>query len=149
MSCAFCKKSNNDIDFLLENKSWIATLADEQSYLGRSIVVLKRHAGDLAELTSEEWVDFQDMIMKLELAFRKAFNATMFNWTCLVNNSYREKPYDPHLHWHLRPRYDHEVNFDGITFTDPEFGKHYTLVRRVELPDQNVSNIAERVRGSI
>jgi diadenosine tetraphosphate (Ap4A) HIT family hydrolase len=100
----------------------------DQTYLGRSVVVLKReNCGDLAELTKEEMLDFLELVGRLENAFRKAFNATMFNWSCLMNLAYQNVPPDPHVHWHFRPRYDHTVTFFGLDFIDPNFGKHYDL----------------------
>lgn len=90
-------------------------LLSDQTYLGRSVVTLKRRdCGDLAKLTEDEILDFLDLVGKLENAFRKAFNATMFNWTCLMNLAYQNTPPDPHVHWHFRPRYDHKVSFAGL-----------------------------------
>lgn len=98
----------------------------DQTYFGRCVVVLKRKCGDLADVTNEEMIDLlENVVRKLESAFRKAFGATMFNWACLMNNAYQEKPPDPQVHWHLRPRYDRIVEFEGETFVDSDFGHHY------------------------
>lgn len=149
MGCEYCEKSSKDNNFIYETKYWIIFLAKDQSYLGRCVVVLKRHCGDLAELKDEEWLDFKEIVKKLELALKKSFNATMFNWTCLMNNAYQNKQPNPHVHWHFRPRYNHKVKFEGTTFEDPDFGHHYDRARK-----QNVSNdikrkIIEKIRQSI
>ena len=70
---------------LYETEFWKVILSDEQSYLGRSVIILKRNCGELSNLTSEEWLDFhKNIVKKLELTFKKIFNATMFNWGCLM-----------------------------------------------------------------
>src|SRR3990170_4537805 len=71
-------------------------------------------------------VDINENQEYLESSFKKTFDARLFNWSCLMNNAFKEKPANPHVHWHLRPRYEKEVKFAGITFIDPEFGHHYT-----------------------
>ncbi len=89
------------------------------------MVILKRPCGDLADLTDEEFIDFKNVVQRLESAARQAFTATMFNWSCLMNLAYRKKPSNPQVHWHFRPRYDHIVTVDGKEFQDPNFGSHY------------------------
>ncbi|MFA6252131.1 MAG: HIT family protein [Candidatus Paceibacterota bacterium] len=113
-------------DLIFETTHWNVILMPNQNYLGYCSVSLKRRdCGDLADLTNEEMLDFLQLVKKLENALRKAFNATMFNWTCLMNLSYQNNPPTPHMHWHFRPRYDHKVIFAGIEFIDQSFGQHY------------------------
>lgn len=119
-----CEKPKED-SLLFDSKFWFAILADDQIYPGRSFVTLKRHCGDLAELTRDELLEFHNMLRKFEAALKTSFNATLFNWTCLMNHGFKEKPYNPHVHWHVRPRYDHEVIIGDEHFTDEKFGSHY------------------------
>lgn len=116
---------NNDTNFIFETSYWQIKLMNEQMYLGRCVVVLKRSCGDLAGLTNEETLDFLVVVRKMEGLLRKTFNATMFNWSCLMNAAYRETPPNPQVHWHFRPRYDHLVEFAGEVFKDPNFGHDY------------------------
>ncbi|MDO8571847.1 MAG: HIT family protein [bacterium] len=120
--------SVQDKNIIHESLHWRVILMPDQTYLGRSVVVLKRKCGDLAEVTHEEILDFMDsVVIRLENAFRVAFGATMFNWTCLMNNAYLEEIPDPQVHWHFRPRYRKPVEFEGELFSDQNFGHHYEL----------------------
>lgn len=110
---------------IFETDYWNILLMPYQAYLGRSVILLKRYCGDLAGLMTEELLDFHLVVKKLENAFTKTFNATMFNWTCLMNNAYQHNPPDSLVHWHFRARYDHKVDFEGHIFEDPNFGYHY------------------------
>jgi len=112
-------------NIFFETQNWFAKLMKDQLYFGRCVVVLKRKCGDLADLTQAEIIDFLNVVKKIEMLFRKTFGATMFNWSCLMNNAYQEDEPKPHVHWHFRPRYDEVVEFAGVTFKDPNFGHHY------------------------
>ena len=140
VTCESCKAAS-----FYETKFWKVSLAADQAYLGRCYVTLKRHCNDLKDLTDEEMLDFRDLVKTLENAIRKTFNATMFNWCCLMNDAYQEKNPEPHVHWHMRPRYENKINFDGELFEDSEFGHHYSRERR-----QNVSeDLKNKIIGEI
>lgn len=133
---------------IFETKHWLVFLAEEQLYLGRSVVVLKRQeCGDLADVNKEELIDFLHTVKRFEWALREVFGATMFNWTCLMNNAYREKEPKPHVHWHVKPRYNHVVTFAGEIFEDPNFGNHYIHSEEIQRPIS--AEMAEKVIAKI
>ena len=73
--------------FVYETEFWLIKLSPEQTYLGRSVIVLKRKCGEFSGLTHEEAIDFIDnVVKKLENGYKDAFGAVMFNWCCLMNN---------------------------------------------------------------
>ena len=124
MECKYCKKLKDYKfgEFIHETKYWVIFLAPNQSNLGTCVVALKRHIGDLTGLKQDEWIDFSEIVDRLQFASKKAFDVTMFNWGCLMNTFYLEDEPDPHVHWHFIPRYNHEVEFEGLIFEDPYFG---------------------------
>lgn len=116
---------NKTEEIVFETPYWKVALMNQQLYLGRCVVVLKRPCGELAGLTQDEGVDFFELVTKLENLFKKTFDATMFNWCCLMNNAYQVSPAQPQVHWHFRPRYENPVEVGGQIFADPNFGHHY------------------------
>ena len=58
MKCAYCESSSADNNFLFETSCWKVFLAFEQAYVGRSLIILKRHAATLTDLTDKELLDF-------------------------------------------------------------------------------------------
>ena len=58
---------------------------------------------------------------KLERITKKLFDATMFNFACLMNNSYKDKE-TPHVHFHFIPRYDGKRIILGKKYKDKHFG---------------------------
>jgi len=135
---------------LFETKYWDVVLADEQSYLGRSVIILKRPCGELSELTSEEGNDFLvNVVKRFEPLLKKTFDATMFNWSCLMNNAYKEKDPQPQVHWHVRPRYNHDVIFAGRVFSDPDFGHHYNRDRKDFVDEKYLKFIVEKITKNL
>ena len=144
MHCDYCDLAERE-RFICETPYWTVFLSFDQNYLGRCFIPLKRHCESLSDLSENEWKDFSLLVKKLEKAIKKAFNASMFNWTCLMNDAYKKKISKPHVHWHLKPRYDKSVEFAGEKFEDPDFGHHYNRNRR-KVSKEVETKIFERIR---
>jgi len=144
-------QTNSKGDEIFETTYWRVILLPNQTYLGYCAVSLKRRdCGDLADLTNDEIIDFLQLVKKLENALRNAFNATMFNWNCLMNLAYQNIPPTPHLHWQFRPRYDHEVTFAGLEFVDSFFGQHYEWPPTERIVEDKVRKaIIDEIKKSI
>ncbi len=145
--CDWCSLTEEDKRFqLCESNSWFVFLADEQDYIGRCILVLKRHCGSLSELTAEEWNELHNLVCKLEACFKAVLGAALYNWSCLMNSFYKEAAPDPHLHIHVRPRYDKPVMLNGNAYADGEFGHHYALKKSEGLPAQDKLEVFHRLK---
>ncbi len=126
--CSWCSLSEEEKRFqLYESTFWSVFLSDEQDYIGRCILVLKRHCGSLSELTDDEWGELHMLVRKVETGLKTALGATLCNWSCLMNSFYKGSDPDTHLHIHVRPRYDRPVTINGSIYIDSEFGHHYSV----------------------
>ena len=148
-NCKYCNDKGIEESFVYETKYWKVYLAYEQSYLGRCVVALKRHAESLSEVKKEELLDFIELVKKLETGLKKSFGATMFNWTCLMNDAYKEKNPIPHVHWHFRPRYKNNVEFAGVIFEDKEFGNHYDRKRTQIVSKEINKKIIDKIKENL
>ncbi len=132
---------------LFETEFWKVILSSDQAYLGKCVIVLKRDCERMSNLTSDEWMDFhKNIVQKLESVFKNVFNATMFNWTCLMNNAFKTENPKPQVHWHFRPRYKNDVKFAGERFQDSEFAHHYNRKRKKIVSKEMLKKISEEVR---
>ncbi len=150
-TCPICSWSPDNPDYLLvyETKFWRVVLAPNQCLVGRCVVHLKRHCGDIAETRTDEILDWLKLVTVIETALRRVFNATMFNWSCYMNLSYRENPPDPHVHWWVVPRYNHAVRVGALTFEDPTFGSPYDHSMSLAIPTEVRQQIAELLLQAI
>jgi len=136
---------------ILDSKYWKAKLNEDQYYLGRCVVVFKGDIEFIHQLSDEQFLDLKQVINKLETGLIKSFGTSNFNWGCLMNDSYlpqnREKKKE--LHLHLRPRYEHSVDFAGEQFVDEEFGYHYDRVKKKNVGEAILNQIADKIRSNL
>ena len=145
--CDWCNLSEEDRRFqVYESESWSVFLSDEQDYIGRCILLLKRHCNSLSELTADEWDELHHLAVKVETCLKTALGATLCNWSCLMNSFYKQSAPDPHLHIHVRPRYDKPVVINGNTYTDSEFGHHYALKKSGVIPAEDREAVFNRLK---
>ena len=137
-NCVWCNLSEEDKQYqVYETAFWSVYLSDEQDYIGRCILVLKRHCSSMSEMNADEWEDLRKLICKVETCLKMVLGAALCNWSCLMNSFYKESESDPHLHIHVRPRYDKPVMVNGNIYTDSEFGHHYAVKKDSEISDKD------------
>jgi diadenosine tetraphosphate (Ap4A) HIT family hydrolase len=143
-ACEFLKAPRNQI---LETDFWTVGIGNDQPYLGRAYCTLKTHKGKLGELNQEEWQNLHSIFDRLEKKYKKVFGAEVLNIECNMNHAFKTEPYNPHIHWHIYPRYKKPVEVGEVVFEDPLFGSHIDedLVRVVndEVVKQIVAKLVE------
>ena len=129
--CDICKIMGSEREgFVLDSPHWRVIVSRDQGYLGRCMVIPLRHLGQEADLTEEEVLEFHYLKVGLEAGIKRAFGATLCNWTELGNDAFQASEPKPHLHHHMRPRYAERVMFEGTSFDDPKWGHMYDLDQR-------------------
>ncbi len=141
-ACEYLKAPKNQI---LQTELWTVGISNDQPYLGRAYCTLKTHKGKLGELTTEEWEDLQSIFKQLEKTYKQALGVEVLNIECNMNHAFKVEPYNPHIHWHIYPRYSKSVEIGGVIFEDPLFGSHIDedLVRIVD--DEVVKQIVAKL----
>ena len=108
---------------LYKGKNWEVVFGDWcQEFIGYCIISSKKES--LSDLTNEDWQELGILEKELERVCKKIFNSTMFNFACLMNNTYRDNE-KPHVHYHFVPRYRDEVNLFGKKYRDRHFGYNF------------------------
>jgi len=148
--CNWCNLTEDEKNYLLiEGEYWRVYLADKQNYIGRCILVLNRHCESLSQLNNEEWAELKALIEQLEIAITNSLGATMFNWSCLMNDFYKSDKPNPHLHIHVRPRYKSSVSINGKAFNDEEFAHHYDNHKQNKLTQSEKDTIHNLIKDAL
>lgn len=105
--------SDQETSFLKEYEHWFLALNRNQSFLGRSLLFLKRHALDEVELNKNEIIEKHRAYVDWHRATKEAFHPDKINQALSGND---EKLHNGHLHWHFVPRYRRPVFFEGQSF---------------------------------
>ncbi len=93
-----------------------------QDFLGQCII--SGHKESLSDMTSEEWIELGKLEKEMERVIKKVFGATMFNFTCLMNDAYRDNE-TPHVHFWLFPRYKRVIKIFDKKYKDKHFGYNF------------------------
>lgn len=129
---------------LREYQHWHLSLSVSQGYLGRAVVWAKRQdALELADATDAEMIELKSILAAYRSTMRNLFRADWMNFVFLGN-------VDRHLHGHIIPRYSGDRSFEGVTFTDPQWGSHYDPGRITPVgAAQSTPQMLEKLRRAI
>lgn len=147
--CDGCEFLKNPTNQFLTTQNWTVGIGNNHAYLGRAYVTLRNHKGSLSSLTTQEWSEFQEIVQKLEKAYKQAFGAEPLNWGCFMNLAYGEEPFNPHVHWHIFPRYKTAPELDGVSYGDPLFGQFYDYKAERLVTAQVVEQIMLKLKAHL
>lgn len=141
--CEFCRGEFEDT-VICEFEYWEVQLFKDQSYLGRSLIKLKRHAVDLTDLNQNEREElFENVLPMLQDSLDTVFNPDLYNQATLGNDC-------RHFHLHVIPRYQDEREFEEIIFRDENWNSHYkNQESSLELSDNIFQKIKLKIRNEI
>ena len=137
--CVSCTAPEDDPSTFASSDHWKLVLHPDQTVPGSVLVVSRRHVPKLGALTEGEASEFFGVAAMLERAMESSLGATMVNFSCLRNWAFRsgapEPPLldgrpNPHVHWHVAPRYASPMVFAGEEFVDRCFGEELAWERR-------------------
>lgn len=129
MKCFFCEKLSRlhelpDDELVWQFPHSVALLGPWQTYMGYCVLISRRHATELFQLSDDGRRGYLDEMCLLARAIEQAVRPRKINYELLGNQV-------PHLHWHIFPRQE----------ADPEHTKPVWLaIERAE------RNPAERTR---
>jgi len=103
MDCSACARiaaitEGRNPDFVATLSESHVTLADEQTYRGYCILLLKDHHEQLDALPLERQRRLWDDVTRVAAALRRETQPVRLNYACLGN-------FVTHVHWHVIPRY--------------------------------------------
>lgn len=99
-------KAGTNPYFVRELDTGYVVLGDNQHFKGYTLFLLKEHLTELFELQDDVKARFLDEMTTVAEAVAKAFGAEKMNYECLGNG-------DAHLHWHLFPRVNGDLDGFG------------------------------------
>ncbi|MBV9924108.1 MAG: HIT family protein [Acidobacteria bacterium] len=104
--CSICRRvalwrEGRNAHFVYEFERSILVVGDHQFHKGYCLLLLKEHVRELHELEGEVYLALSRELITAGRAVVETFGPWKMNYSCYGNQ-------DPHIHWHLFPRYDSE-----------------------------------------
>ncbi len=124
-----------------EYESWVVLLRPRQVTLGSTVLACKEAARALGDVSTEAWAEVARVTSDLEQAVREAFGCERLNYLALMM-------VDPHVHFHVLPRYESPRELAGVAFVDAAWPKPPDVTASLELADGVLAAIGERLRAS-
>ena len=101
---------------LHEYEDWVVLLRPAQPTLGSLVLACKEDATSLGTVSAKAYAELATVIADLERALSTAFDHQKINYLALMM-------VDPHVHFHVIPRYSSSRDFAGSTWNDPTWPK--------------------------
>ncbi len=124
-----------------EYEHWVVMLRLAQPTLGSLILAAKSEATNFSELSPEAFAELQRVVSDLERALGAAIRHEKINYLMLMM-------VDPHVHFHVIPRYEGEREACGVTVRDSGWPKVPALGEAVTLEPGQVEALAGYFRQS-
>jgi diadenosine tetraphosphate (Ap4A) HIT family hydrolase len=118
--------------FIAEMPHSAAWLLEDQTYRGRTVVWLREHFDDLADLPTGLRTSLMNEVMFVAEAIRRALRPDRLNYTCFGNVV-------PHVHFHIIPRFK----------SDPDWGKAPWRENAASLAPADAQALAARIREKL
>jgi diadenosine tetraphosphate (Ap4A) HIT family hydrolase len=143
--CGICAlidrcRSSSFPDFVAELPNSFVILGDAQFYRGYCVVFARSHVSEIHLMPPEEARALFDETVAVGRAVAASTNPLKLNYECLGN-------IEPHVHWHVFPRFASDPMRSAPVWVRPE-GE-----RKVELEDSDrlslIRTIAEHLRRQI
>ena len=90
---------------------WSVLLRPKQVTLGSLILIERSDATAFSELTDAAMTELTSVIRDIEICLKSAFDYDKINYLMLML-------VDPHVHFHVLPRYEGERSGGGLTVRD-------------------------------
>lgn len=134
----FNDKFNVNKYLIMESDHWRLSLRPFQATLGSAILSLNRPCENFADITTEESADLKEIVSYTEKRLKLAFSYDKINYLMLMM-------VDPHLHFHVIPRYSREINFEGAVWSDSNWPTAPDLGGK-SLNEEEAGKIIEKIR---
>lgn len=132
--CPLCDDPSKGMQMVADGSITRAYLQPSASFRGYCILVLKRHAVELDDLTREERAALMEDIAQVAHAIRAVCEPTKLNYEILGNVV-------PHIHVHIIPRYTTDPTWDRAAW--------FALPDEAQLPPEEYTRLAENLRLAI
>lgn len=115
-----------------EFEHWVVLLRPAQPTLGALVLAAKSDATAFGDLSAAAHAELKAATSAIETALGKAVGYSRINYLMLMM-------VDPHVHFHVLPRYDGERSGAGLTVADAGWPGQPDLGQAVKLDDAQIA----------
>ena len=128
-------KFGHPATLIAEFDHWVVLLRPAQPTLGALVLAAKSDATAFGDLPAEAHAELKIATVAIEAALSQAVSYAKINYLMLMM-------VDPHVHFHVLPRYEGERSGAGLTVPDTGWPGQPDLGQAVKLDDAQVAKLA-------
>lgn len=125
---------------IAEYDHWLVLLRPAQPTFGSLVLAAKSDATAFADLDPAAYAELARVSRDIEDALRRAVDHAKLNYLMLMM-------VDPHVHYHVIPRYEGNRSFGGRDFPDAGWPKLPALAKAVDLDAGAITTTVSWLKG--
>lgn len=137
--CNIWAKFGLEDNELLTSDHWTVLLRPKQVTVGSCVLIANRHIESLADLNDVEAQALRDIVARMEQLLDSKLHNDKINYLALMMK-------DPHLHFHVIPRYETNRTIEGRVWQDPSWPKAPNMSVSVSDPEA-LAEVRKYLRG--
>jgi diadenosine tetraphosphate (Ap4A) HIT family hydrolase len=119
---------------------WVVLLRPAQATLGATVLAAKSDVTNFADLEPAAFAELSPITRQIESALVDLFSYKKINYLMLMM-------VDPHVHFHVLPRYDGARSYSATSFEDPGWPAVPNLGHNNPLPDAKRANLLADIKS--
>lgn len=119
--------------------NWVISLRPAQVTIGSLILSLNRKCPHFGQLSEKEGHDLSLAFKFIEAMFQNTYKPNKINYLALMM-------VDEQVHFHVIPRFNAAIEFNGKKFKDKDWPNPPGLSNTLELTDSELLSIKERLK---
>lgn len=137
---ATIEKFGHPKTLVAEYQNWVVLLRPAQPTLGSLVLAAKSDATAFGDLPAEAHAELKTVSASIERVLRGLVHYAKINYLMLMMA-------DPHVHFHVIPRYEGARAWQGHSFVDAGWPKVPDLSQAVALDDSAIDALVAHLRN--
>jgi len=125
---------------LKEYVNWVLLLRPEQTTIGSMVLVNKNNIFNFHEVSNNGYNELAQIIREVELILKNMFAYDKINYLMLMMK-------DPHVHYHIIPRYSKPVIFNNTEYLDYSWNRVPSLNKVNNCDEESFNMLVEMLKN--
>ncbi len=125
---------------LADYEHWTVLLRPQQVTLGSLVLACREPVTRFSDISQGAFTSLATVVADIEATLGQAFSYDKINYLMLMM-------VDPHVHFHVLPRYAKAMEFGGVAFADPGWPGAPDLGAATGLDKAQFASLADFLRG--
>tara|TARA_B100001564_G_scaffold202994_1_gene170755 strand:+ start:3545 stop:3970 length:426 start_codon:yes stop_codon:yes gene_type:complete len=115
-------------NLIKEYDYWVVLYRPQQVTIGSLVLICKENKFNLGDLSNSSFAEFKRVIQDIEIFLQKKLGANKINYIALMM-------VDPHVHFHIIPRYSSKITINKKNYYDIYWPKPPNILDKIDIDE--------------